>query len=103
MDYARLLLSVRGRINRARYLAVQPLNYYDELVHAVGYNHGAYFDTTMFTTSAVWILNGKDPRRESEETLRRYEDLFEYLMEFDTDYFPMFGQQFTVRAKRRGA
>ena len=81
-----------------RYLTSLPLDYYDELIHAIGYNHGAWFDTTMFTTSAVWILNGDDPQRQTEETLRRYENLFEYLMEFDTDYFPMFGQQFTFRA-----
>jgi len=81
-----------------RYLAVQPLDYYDELIHAIGYNHGAWFDSTMFATSAVWILNGEDPRRQTEETLRRYENLYEYLMAFDTDYFPMYGQQFTFRA-----
>jgi len=77
------------------YLAVQPLEYYDELVHAIGYNHGGWFDDTMFATSVVWILNGEDPDRKSAETLRRYEDLFEFLMGFDTDFFPMFGQQFT--------
>jgi hypothetical protein len=81
-----------------RYLVAQPLEYYDELIHGIGYNHGAYFDATMFATSTVWILNSKDPNRETKETLRRYEDLFEFLMAFDTDYPPMFGQQFTFRA-----
>lgn len=81
-----------------RYLTPRPLEYYDEMIHGLGFNHGGRFDTTMFTTSAVWILNSQDPNRVKAETLARYENLFEYLMAFDTEYFPMFGQQFTFRA-----
>jgi YVTN family beta-propeller protein len=83
-----------------RYLAMRPqLRYYDEMVHAIGYNHGAFFDSTMFATSAIWILNDKDPVRAEPETVARYENLYEYLMAFDTDRMPMYGQQFTFRSE----
>jgi hypothetical protein len=70
--------------------------FFDQVVHGIGYNHGGWFDTTMFFASDVWITNPSDPQRKKQATIRQYEDLFKYLMEFDSNYFPMYGKQLTV-------
>ncbi|RLA12491.1 MAG: hypothetical protein DRQ59_07455 [Gammaproteobacteria bacterium] len=76
----------------------KPESYYDELITALGFNHGATFDSTMFFTSRIWVLDGTDKERERPETLKMYEELFDFIMSFESDYYPMFAQQITYNA-----
>ena len=70
--------------------------YFDTIVHAQGLNHGGWFDFTMFFANYVWILNPEDATASNAESKQRYLDLFSYLMQFDTNYFPMYGKQITI-------
>ena len=65
------------------------------MITAVGFNHGATFDSTLFFTSSVWVLDSTDQKRKKPETLKMYEELFDFVMGFESDYYPMFGQQIT--------
>jgi mono/diheme cytochrome c family protein len=70
--------------------------HFDTIVHAQGLNHGGWFDFTMFFANYVWILNPEDATASNAESKERYFNLFSYLMEFDTNYFPMYGKQITI-------
>lgn len=81
-------------------------DYYDEVVHAQGLNHGGWFDFSMFFADMVWIVGAGDPNNPhapkepydpgSPASKEKYFNLFQFLMEFDTNYFPMYGRQITV-------
>lgn len=73
-------------------------SYYDEVVHAQGLNHGGWFDFSMFFADMVWILDPDAPNAWNDASKQKYFDLFSYLMEFDSNYYPMYGQQLTVSA-----
>ncbi|NNE63348.1 MAG: hypothetical protein HKN34_04640, partial [Gammaproteobacteria bacterium] len=73
--------------------------FYDEIITALGFNHGAIFDTTFFFTSRIWVLDGTDKDRKKPETTKLYEDLFDFLMTMESDYYPMFAQQITYEAE----
>lgn len=72
------------------------LPHFDQVVHAQGLNHGGWFDFSMFFANYVWIVNPADPTAATPESKRMYFNLFSYLMEFDTNYLPMYGKQITV-------
>ncbi len=74
------------------------LDHFDKVVHAQGLNHGGWFDFSMFFADMVWVLNPDDPTAYRPESNAMYFDLFQYLMEFDTNHFPMYGKQLTVSA-----
>lgn len=72
------------------------LPYFDTVVAAQGLNHGGWFDFTMFFGNVVWVFDPKSHDPENKAMKAQQFDLFTYLMEFDSNYFPMYGKQLTV-------
>ncbi|WP_019528250.1 YncE family protein [Dasania marina] len=70
--------------------------YFDTVVHAQGLNHGGWFDFSMFFADMVWIVDESQPVAWSPSSKEKYGNLFRFLMEFDTNYLPMYGRQITI-------
>jgi len=91
---------LRGNyMDSSAFLNMKPDNdHFDTVTHAQGLNHGGWFDFTLFFNSVVWIINENDVDAKLPQTKALYRDLFNYLMEFDTNLYPMYGQQITFSA-----
>lgn len=70
--------------------------YFDTVVHAQGLNHGGWFDFSMFFADMVWVVDENEPLAWSPSSKEKYGNLFRYLMEFDTNFLPMYGRQITI-------
>ena len=68
-------------------------------INAAGFNHGGTLDMSMFFFRLVWILDkdAYDPLQlDQNPSQNNYVALFEFLMGFDTNLFPMYGRQITM-------
>jgi len=65
----------------------------DEDINTLGFNHGGFSNMYLFSNGIIWILKEHKGYSSSGQSRNSYTDLFDFLMGFDTNIYPMYGRQ----------
>ena len=103
MYSAPALTSQDAKIPHLRFL-YDRIGYFDnryskdnEDIHAAGFNHGGAFNDGMFFGTFIWIIaDDRAPYTTLGGSVTRYTEMFDFLMGFDTNVYPMYGRQMTL-------